>query len=202
MTSLPWSFQVLRYNIFMATFNEQDLVVRLRAGDEKAVLHWYRQYQSRLTAFVAHRVGSDHDVEELVQEAFINCLNNLPSFAGQSSLWTWMCAIAKHEIGDYYRKRYAKKVLHLLPLADWLLGDQESADSLFGLSTTELPEKFEHVWQKIGLYHKELLMEKYLDHLSVKQLAANRGKSVKAIESELFRARRAFKQAYQEINEN
>jgi RNA polymerase sigma-70 factor (ECF subfamily) len=185
------------------------LVQALRSGEARAVEHWYRLYQKRLTAFVSRKVSNPADVEELVQETFINTLRSLPEFVGQASLWTWMCAIAKHEIGDYYRKKYAKKVLQLLPLSDWLWGDflttnvtsAASVSEISALTHEDLVGKLEQVWQKIGADYCELLQEKYLDQLSVAQLAAARGKTVKAVESELFRARRAFKKAYQEVNQ-
>ncbi len=99
------------------TFSTQSqLVAGLLAGEGRAVEHWYHLYQARLTHFIAARVSTPQDVQDLVQETFIKSLQSLPHFAGRSSLWTWMCSLAKHEIADYYRKLYAKKVLKLLPL--------------------------------------------------------------------------------------
>lgn len=179
----------------MLSSEEQQLLTRLRAGDSRATITWYHQYRPRLTKLVLSRVGHPADAEEIVQEIFINCLTNLPQFVGRSSLWTWMVSIAQHEISDYYRKQYAKKVLHLLPL-DWLkFVDQIDQQ----LSRAELKEKVELVWPRIGNYNRELLLAKYLDSQSVAELARARGKTVKAVESELFRARQAFKAAYRQI---
>lgn len=174
--------------------NESALIQGLRLGQPRAVETWYQLYQVRLTHFIASRISSHQDVQDLVQETFINCLQNLSNFAGHSSLWTWMCSIAKHEVADYYRKLYAKKVLKLLPLSDFLPLPELH-------SSTELAEKLDSVWKKIGFYYRELLMQKYLDKLKVEQLASARGKTAKAIESELFRARQAFRQAYQELED-
>lgn len=189
----------------MSQFDESISLSALRKGDNQAVLAWYKFYQPKLSAFIARRVSHQPDIEELTQETFISCLRNLPSFSHRSRLWTWMCAIAKHEIGDYYRKRYAKKVLKLLPLSDWFLPNfNHSSDQATTFETelaNDLNEKMEHVWQKIGHYYQELLQQKYLDKLSVAQLARARGKTPKAIESELYRARQAFKIAYQEIDD-
>lgn len=176
------------------SIDEKELLSQLRLGRSRAVEIWYHLYQARLTSFIQARLRSPQDASDLVQETFINCLQNLANFAGNSSLWTWMCSIAKHEIADYYRKLYAKKVLHLLPLSDFL-------PTLELYRSEELAEKLECVWQKIGSYYQELLLQKYLDRHQVKQLARARGKTPKAIESELFRARAAFKKAYQELED-
>jgi RNA polymerase sigma-70 factor (ECF subfamily) len=187
----------------MSVKDEKTLVEALRRGEPRAVERWYRAYQSRLLAFVSRKVSLTADVEEIVQETFINTLKSLPEFSRQCSLWTWMCAIAKHEVGDYFRKRYAKKMLQLLPLSDWLWGDfltTETGNPVIALTHRDLVEKLEQVMAQIGADSYELLQEKYLDKLSVAQLAAARGKTIKAVESELFRARRAFKKAFLEIS--
>lgn len=174
--------------------DESALICQLRLGRPRAVEIWYQLYQARLSRFIGAKISSPADVQDLVQETFINCLQNLANFAGHSSLWTWMCSIAKHEVADYYRKLYAKKVLKLLPLSDFL-----PAPELH--NSTELIDKLDCIWQKIGFYYRELLMQKYLDKLKVEQLASARGKTAKAIESELFRARQAFRQAYHELED-
>src|SRR3989344_1118054 len=96
------------------------LLARLKSGDSPAVNEWFRAYHDRLLAFVSQKIDNAHDAEELVQETFVNCLKHLPLFRGESSIWTWMCGIAQHEVADFYRKKYAKKALKLLPLGEWL----------------------------------------------------------------------------------
>ena len=181
---------------------DEDFLQQLRAGSESAVATWYHVYSHRLRYFIGQKVTSSADVDELVQDTFLSCLRSLPAFAGHSQLWTWMCGIAKHEISDYYRKKYAKKVLHALPLSDWLLGDVDEKEPLAPLLNLqrELSEKCEAVLSLIGHNYRELLLEKYLDQIPVVELARRRGKTAKALESELFRARQAFKRAFKEAD--
>ncbi|MDR0462979.1 MAG: RNA polymerase sigma factor [Pseudomonadales bacterium] len=169
--------------------DETSLIADLKTGQERAVLWWYNHYSKRLQAFIFSKISKELDVEEITQEVFMKALQNLANFSGRSSLWTWMCAIAKHEIADYYRKIYAKKVLALLPLTENLLTCKiDDAD--------ELAEKIEQVWQQVGVCNRELLLQKYIDKRKVAEIARDRGKTSKAIESELWRAREEFKRAY------
>ena len=188
----------------MPSSQSVSLLERLCAGQPAAVEQWYRAYKPAISRYVYGRIDQRADADEVIQEVFLNCLHSLPQFLGQSALQTWMLAIARHEVNDYYRKRYAKKVLQLLPLGDWLWGDfldytdtQHTAAAL----RADLHETVEHVFSRIGQYYRELLLEKYLDEVSVADLARRRGKSFKTVESELFRARQAFKKAYQELND-
>ena len=170
---------------------DSQLLDRLQAGDDQAVTHWFKTYEKRIKHYIMRRVDHPQDVEELVQEVFINCLRNLARFKGKSSLYTWMCAIANHEIADYFRKRYAKKFIHTLPLADYLFNEEVVIEDAHGLA-----EKLDHVFAKIGLATKELLLLKYIDKKAVKDIAQQFGKTNKAIESDLFRARQEFKSAF------
>lgn len=169
--------------------NEQQLLANLKAGKQQAVREWFETYQVKLFSFVLTKIDSEHDAEEIVQETFINCLRQINLFRGESTIWTWMQSIARHEIADYYRKKYAKKALRTIPLADFLL--QESDKTIDNVS-----EKVDIILAKMEKYSQELLKQKYVDGKKVVEIAQYFGKSIKAIESELYRARLEFKRLW------
>lgn len=171
--------------------SDLELVRALQAGETTAVSHWYSTFSPKLYRFVSQKVGQTKDVEELVQETFINALKQLSFFRGQSGLLQWMYGIARHEIADYYRKKYAKKAITSFPLSELL--PQKVSDS------HEVAEQVKLAFKRIKVSQVELLMMKYVDNKKVEEIAGEWGKSVKAIESELFRARQAFKTAYVQI---
>lgn len=165
---------------------EKALLQDLRAGHPQAVKTWFKTFKPHLTRFVATKIDNQKDIEEIVQETFINSLKHLPLFRGGSSIWTWLCSIARHEIADYYRKRYAKKALKTLPLMDWLTHTPI-------MDAGELSERVNQTLSKMRPKDRNLLLGKYLDDLSVKELANQQGRTAKAIESDLFRARSQFR---------
>jgi RNA polymerase sigma factor (sigma-70 family) len=169
---------------------EAQLLAGLRRGDQSAVRTWFAEYQARLLRLVLSKIDSEKDAEELTQEIFLHCLKHLPLFRGESGIWTWMQSIARHEIADYYRKKYAKKALKLLPLQELVTGQ--------GISEAhETSEKVKHVFNQMTDEARELLMMKYLDGKKVAEIAAEVGRSIKAVESELFRARQEFRRLYE-----
>jgi RNA polymerase sigma-70 factor (ECF subfamily) len=167
------------------------LLADLRTGDPRAVEVWFQRYHDRLLRYVVQRITVTKDAEELVQETFMNCLKHLPLFRGNSSVWTWMCGIAKHEIADYFRKKYAKRALKTFPLGELLIAESPQDAH----ETAVLVKK---VLSKMGAQSAELLQAKYVDSKKVSQIALELGKSAKAIESELFRARQEFKSLWTE----
>ena len=179
--------------------DETELITRLKQGDQRAVTQWFKTYQARLTNYVLGRISQSEDAQEVVQEVFINCLRNIANFQGRSSLYTWMTAIAKHEIADYYRKRYAKKLLRALPLGEVILDGlrEEMVDEqLWQEQKQALKEQLDQVLGQLAGHHRELLWLKYVDRKKVAQIAHELGRTAKAVEADLFRARRDFRAAY------
>jgi RNA polymerase sigma-70 factor (ECF subfamily) len=168
---------------------DEKLLAQLRAGEPAAVRTWFSQYHDKLFRWVSQKISNDKDVEEVVQDTFMSCLKHLPLFRGESGIWTWMARVAHHEVADYYRKRYAKKFIQALPLHEFL-GLEEVVDA------HEVSVKVKDVLKKMTSESREILQLKYIDKKKVKDIAREMGKSVKSIESLLFRARLEFRELY------
>ena len=76
--------------------------------------HWVEEYSDALFKFACVRVGDRETAKDLVQETFLSALQNVESFRGESSQETWLTAILKNKIIDYYRKRKASKSIPLI----------------------------------------------------------------------------------------
>lgn len=171
----------------------EPLLVRLRSGDPQAVEEWFRQYFPRMLRLVERRISDQADAEEVAQEVFVNALRQLPLFRGESQLWTWMQSIAHHEVADYFRKRYAKRALTLLPLGEsW----QSILAELPHVETHETNELVIQALKQMAVRSQELLCQKYIDGKRVAEIAKEFDMTVKAVESELFRARKEFRVRY------
>jgi len=168
---------------------EKELITKLKSGDEHAVKLWFDLYFNRLLNIIEMKVSNKKDAEEIVQQTFLNCLKHLPLFLGKSSIWTWMNSIARHEVADYFRKRYAKKALKTIPLSE-LIPLKQISDS------EDVSLKVREVLSKMRADYSELLLLKYADGKKVTTIAKELGKSIKSIESDLFRARKEFKELW------
>lgn len=185
----------MNFNLTYAA-SEAFLIAELRRGVPAAVEYWFKAYHDQLLRFVLTKIDSSSDAEELVQETFINALKQLGFFRGEASLTTWLQSIARHEVADYYRKKYAKKAINALPLNE-VLASALLPHKIHDSHATS--ERVKLAVQSLTLQHQELLLCKYIDNKKVEEIAQELGKSVKSIESELFRARQAFKVAYTDL---
>lgn len=70
---------------------------------------WISNYSDYLFNYTITRVNDRIIAQDLVQETFLAGLKSMANFKGQSSERTWLIAILKRKIIDYYRKINSKK---------------------------------------------------------------------------------------------
>jgi RNA polymerase sigma-70 factor (TIGR02943 family) len=66
---------------------------------------WVKSYGDYLYSYAFFKTGNRETAEDLVQEAFISAIKAKDTFHGDSSEKTWLVAILKNKIIDYYRKK-------------------------------------------------------------------------------------------------
>lgn len=155
----------------------------------------YRQYGEQLKRFIRQRVDDEADIAEIFQETMLAAWESRARFQHQSSFFTWLCGIAKHEIADFYRKKKIKTILFsrfpwLESLASQALGPEQA------LLKKELSAKVWRVMSRLSEGYQQVLRLKYYHGLSVAEIAQQLNETVKAVESRLFRARKAFAEVF------
>lgn len=66
---------------------------------------WVANHGDALYNFALSRVFSSEVAEDLVQETFLSALKTYQNFRGESTERTWLVAILKRKIVDYYRRK-------------------------------------------------------------------------------------------------
>ncbi len=175
---------------------ETQLINQLLSGNQATINKFYRLYQKRLLNFILKKVERQEDAEEILQDTFLSTLDSLPIFKQNCSLYTYLCAIARHEIADFYRRQKIKTFLFshfpiLENLASQALSPQRSFEE------KELKKEALHTLKNLSEGYSRILRLKYIDGLSYQEIAKKLKKSGKAIESRLARARKAFAKSWQ-----
>lgn len=173
------------------------LVEQVLCGDERAVRQLYKQVRLRLEPLFRLRVSVSEDVDELIQDTFLHFLDALPLFRFQSSLMTFVVGIGKHELMDYWRKKYAKRAIRTVPALSSLMALPYSS----GETSLRIHESMEKAYQQLKPIQIQLLRWKYEEGKSVKEMATALGWSIKAVESQLYRARKEFQAVYELVEE-
>ena len=181
--------------------SERDMVRRMLGGDEAAFDEFFADYFPRLFRFAVVRVRDQDAAEDIVQNALIGAVRALGSWRGEASLFTWLCTICRREISAW-EKRTSRRVF--VPIADDDPGLRAALDSIgaaaeapdAGLTREDTGRIVQLVLDQLPPRYTRALEWKYLEELSVDEIAGRLQCTPKAAESLLTRARGAFRDAF------
>lgn len=162
--------------------------------DEQAFRVWYGDAVTRVYGYLYHRTGGMRSVaEELTQETFVDAVRNRNRYDGRSDPLTWVIAIARHKLADHYRQgaREEQRRLKLVSSGPLVAEDDPAAGS-------ERREDILRALRSLPSMQRAALALHYLDELSVRQIAAQLGRSEVSVESLLSRGRAGFRRALAE----
>lgn len=84
--------------------NETDKGLRANSLHSDPI-SWVEKYADYLYGFAMSRLRDEDVAKDLVQDTFLAGLQRLDRFEGNSEEKTWLTAILKNKIADFYRKR-------------------------------------------------------------------------------------------------
>jgi RNA polymerase sigma-70 factor (ECF subfamily) len=156
--------------------------------DPVAFRHWYDLVLPRVYRYLLARAGDSGLAEELTQQTFVEAIRNRRKFDGRSDVVTWLCAIGRNKLVDHYRRsgRDADRQERLRVV--------EGAPD--HVASFDERDAIRRALDQMPADQRLALVFRYLDQMSVRDVAAQLGRSEKAAESLLGRARESFRQAY------
>lgn len=177
--------------------DEKTLVAAVLRKDRKATAEFVNAYADTVYTYVRHRLIPRTDlVDDIVQDVFLAALENLGQFSGAASLQSWLLGIARHKVEDYYRTRL-RDPEPLDALDDqWLAAGTSVPSTEELLDRTRLLEKARRVLANLPELYSWVLIWRYWEKQSAREMAMQTGKTEKAIERLLARARQAFRRRW------
>jgi len=182
---------------------DRDLVRRLLAGDRDTFQELFDDHFDPLYRFALTRLDFDDDLaHEVVQATMCIAIEKIDTYRGEAALFSWLCSCCRSQISAHFRHRKRTPVQ-----LDLLEEQPEIRAVLDALAAGQLtPEEGLRLEETRRLVHLTLdhlppsygraLEWKYLEGLSVKDIAGRLGLSPKAAESVLTRARDAFRTGF------
>jgi len=184
--------------------DDKKLATRLLAGDERAFDRFIDENFSRLYRFAIARLGNDpEDAREVVQTTLSRAVRKIGTYRAESALFTWLCAICRHEISDLVARqgRYRE---HIVLIEDF--PEIQAAVDSFQAPPADGPERTYERTQVLRLIqvaldrlparYGDVLEWKYVEGHSVREISARLGIGTEATQSLLARAKRAFADVY------
>ncbi len=185
-------------------FGDKALVKRMLAGRDAAFEEFFSSYFPALYRFALTRIGQDADLaEEIVQATLAKAVTKLATYRGEAALFTWLCTFCRHEISSHYRRLKCRpQELHLAEDVPEVRAALDSLAAIEGQGPEETVRRGEIkrlvqvTLDSLPPHYGHALEWKYIEGLSVKEIAARLEIGPKAAESLMTRARQAFRDAF------
>jgi RNA polymerase sigma-70 factor (ECF subfamily) len=87
------------------TLSDQEVVVRARAGSERAYRELVRRYERPIFSLIYRMVRDRELAEDLAQETFVKALNALDSYRPEYKFSSWIFKISNNAAIDHLRRR-------------------------------------------------------------------------------------------------
>lgn len=168
------------------------LVAGVLRRDRKATAAFVEAHADPVYAYVLRRLAPRADlVDDLVQDVFVAALGSLHTFRSSSSLRSWMLGIARHKVEDYYRRRLREPDALPDESDDGPPAADLSAEELF--DRERLEARTHDILRALPEPYSLALLWRYWENRSAREIAAMTGKTEKAVERLLARARERFR---------
>ena len=171
--------------------SDEVLVEAIVAGDQGSFDLLYERYFPRVYRFLDRRLNNRADVEEVVQEVFINVFNSLAGYRGDAPFAAWVFGLTRRTLAARFKRRRAETV----PLADddseRPIADRNEPDPHLQYEASErLARLRSAVEQDLSPEQWELFRLHHLENRSIQDIAQRHAKSEDAVKSHLYRARK------------
>jgi RNA polymerase sigma-70 factor, ECF subfamily len=180
-----------------AKLSDGELASRIAARDEAAVRLVTGRNNQRLYRTAWSILKDRSEAEEAVQDGYVKAFGAIATFAGKSSLATWLTRIVVNEALD--RRRRAQRRSRLFD-QDSVLVLEEYREKLMAGSSTQSPEKelmrrqiarlLETAIERLPDTFRPVFVLREIEGLTVEETAAALQIPVETVKTRLLRARR------------
>lgn len=175
--------------------NDKILYLRLQDKDKEAFVKAYDLYLDSIYRFIFFKVGSKEEAEDLTSSVFLKTwdyiqTNKLKEFKTLKAL---LYKVARNTVIDYYRKQNQRQEISLDQGEDAIDVIDEKANLV---SEVELSFDFKSLEEKLNELkdeYREIILLKYVDELSIAEIASVLNKSQGNVRVQIFRAVNALK---------
>lgn len=169
--------------------NGADGYRRFLDGDNSGIIEIVREYRDGLLLYLNSYVNNLSIAEDCVQDTFIKLVIKKPKFREQSSFKTWLYAIGRNIVIDYFRKK-----------SNSIAGSLDEHEVL--AAETDLEREYLKEEQKIILYrtikklkadYQQVLILTYFEDFSIREASKIMDKSKKQVENLLYNSKKTLR---------
>jgi len=164
------------------------LLLRHRAGEEKALPELVALWERSLFYYVRRLVDSEEDAWDTLQDVWCRVIQNIGSLRKPAALPAWLYTIARHTVTNRLRDTVRARELRDAK------ADLNSADSTDEPAFPAFDAEELHLsLGRLGLLHREVLTLHFLEGFSVTEISVIVDAPVGTVKSRLHNAKKALR---------
>lgn len=180
-----------------ASANLEALILRAQQGDPEAFETLARFFWAPIYRMVYYRVQSKMDAEDITQDVFVSAYKRMKRLKDPSKFRSWLFTIALNRVRDHGKK---KRFLTFLGISNSNrednveeFGGNPDHDPLSGTIRRDFWGYVEKFLGKLSRAEKEVFILRFVDQLSINEIAEVMGKGQSTIKTHLYRAVAKFR---------
>jgi RNA polymerase sigma-70 factor (ECF subfamily) len=199
----------------VSILNDEEMVTRAKADDQKAVTELIHRYQPKAYAIAFHLCSEESDeVRDVTQEAFLKAIRSIKKFRGQASFSTWFYRIVVNTCRDFLRRKRKKERLFSLwpgkPHGNEVSQDNSKEqpdlkghnDPMAVFTGKQLTREVRNALRALPEKQRVVFQFKVLNEMTIKEIAQVTGSSEGTIKSHLFRATHSLRNVLKDWSES
>ena len=180
---------------------DEEIVRRVRAGDRALFEILMRRHNQRVYRVARAVVNDEGEVEDVMQQAYINAFTHLHQFQERARFSTWLTRITLNEAFGRRRRMRAESTISLPSLSDEPAGESmermtaPQPDPERQAYAGELRQALEAAIDALPEHYRLVFMLRDVEGLSTSEAGAGLGLGDEAVKTRLHRARVMIRRA-------
>lgn len=163
-----------------STMTDAELVEAAR-GDKNAFGVLYERYVKKIYNYIFYRTGNQHDAEDLTSRVFFRAMSHVETYTERGvPFQAWLYRIAHNLVANWHRDRGRRKII---PLDEFIVAGLRSEAPEKSAEDAEEREQLLAAIRRLPEERQQLLVLKFVDHLSNAEIGAIMGRTEGAIKS-------------------
>jgi RNA polymerase sigma-70 factor (ECF subfamily) len=165
-------------------------------SDPAAFATLYRQFRDPVFYYIYTRVGNRKDAEDLIEQTFLNVLEDLNGYRDEGHFTAWIFTIARSRVADFYRRRKPSvSIEQIFTLCDPL------QDPVEHMIRSETMQSLGTLLNLLEENERELLRLRFSARLSFKDIACILKRKESAIKMSYYRLIERLQSQWERTND-
>jgi RNA polymerase sigma-70 factor (ECF subfamily) len=170
-------------------YSSVSVIEKARNGDEEAFGIIFEQHHLFIYKFIYAMLGDHSLTEELTQETFLGAYRTIGSLRNDSTLRTWLCAIAKNLVFTSFRQNRKEGLKSDEEIENLHIADKVNPLPDKQFLNKELNNIILSALEKLSEDKRLIFVFREMQDLSYQEISEITGDSISKLKTDLYRAK-------------